>query len=286
MRLLIALILALSLSGCSLFRLTENTIDVSSTIGEIYTRQALSNLSKYIDEPNAIPSQTDLTAGTIQTQNAVTPSMSGPLSDSVTKNGLGVVTQTVKAAVNLNVNVNDGWQQNWNVAPVTEANELRNLRALYRYALGYTDEEEFLNEYLISRKFSDGQLKTNMYYLLLPHCVICMRHRNDQPFVNPRLKRNWLYYSVNGTSREKSPPPGERTVFLGHYASHNLYMREEDFRNGVLADFVLFLLPQSEPSEPRGERDGRGGGDRGNRNRRRDGAKSMEPPVGIQPLNP
>jgi hypothetical protein len=59
------------LSGCASTQLNYNTLDVARSVESIYTRQALANLSKYIDEPNAIPSQLDLLQGTVQTSNSI-----------------------------------------------------------------------------------------------------------------------------------------------------------------------------------------------------------------------
>ena len=279
---LLIVIAVLFLGGCSMFRLTENTVDVSGTIDVIYTRQALSNLSKFIDQPNAIPSQVDLTAGTVQTSNSITPSVSGPLSNATTKNSTGLV-QTVRAAVNLNVNASDAWQQNWNVAPVTDANTLRNLRLLYRYVIDPTfSDDEFIHDYLIARKASGQGFEDNPYYYLEPHCVVCREGRGKR--INKRLKRGWLYWS-GGPGGDRLPPQGEETVLLGHYGSYDLYMLKHDFQAGVLSDFILFLLPQTEPASQERERGGGGNRERSPRTPGRGGVPLIPQatPPGIQP---
>jgi hypothetical protein len=37
---------------------------------------------------------------------------------------------------------------------------------------------------------------------------------------------------------------------LGHHGNHTLFITEADYGRGVLADFLLFLLPQADPRLP------------------------------------
>ena len=66
-------------AACASAQLNYNTVEISSTIDSVYTREALDNLSKFIDDPFAIPSQIIMVGGTIQTVNTVNPSVTFPL---------------------------------------------------------------------------------------------------------------------------------------------------------------------------------------------------------------
>ena len=72
--------LSAALAGCAGTQLKYNTLDIASTVTAIHTNQVLENLSRFIDEPYALPSQVDITSGTIQTSNSITPTVTSPLS--------------------------------------------------------------------------------------------------------------------------------------------------------------------------------------------------------------
>ena len=67
-RLCVGLFLCIITTGRASTQLNFNTLEIAESIAPVYTRQALANLSKIIDEPMAIPSQLDIPNGTIQTQ--------------------------------------------------------------------------------------------------------------------------------------------------------------------------------------------------------------------------
>lgn len=202
------------LAGCASTQLKYNTLDVASSVPEIYTKQVLSNLSRFIDEPQAIPSQVDLQAGTIQTSNSVTPSISTPLSRSVTRNGSNIITGFTTAGVTLSANASDTWQQNWNVAPVNDAVVLRKMRTLYRHVI-YRDR-------ITEAKISN-------------------------------LPSGWLYWSgVDAYGRANPPPSDAVVVDLGLFGNHELYMRRDDLNAGYLSNLTLMMLP-SGTTAPKGK---------------------------------
>lgn len=240
------------LCGCVSGQLNFNTVDISSSLADLYTRQILSNFSAYIDNPQVLPSMADLSAGTIQTSNTVTPSITGPFSHAITRAGSGAVTSTTLAGASLTASASDSWQQNWNVVPVTDSNTLRNLRAIYRYALYGTDLK---SEYHLPRIITGGKLVTDTYWLQLPHCIICKPNGYEgSAYINPKLKVGWLYWTSDPGSPAppRLPPNGVALVHLGPYGSHELLMTAEDFRAGDLSDFTLFVLPNTAPSAPAG----------------------------------
>jgi hypothetical protein len=175
----IALSFATLLCSCASTQLNYNTLDIASTVDDLYTRQALNNLSRVIDEPFALPSQLDLLQGTIQTSVSVNPSVTYPLSKAVTD----TLTQTGASTTNTHtkllggagggVSASDIWQQNWNVVPLSDANTLRNLRALYRYVV--YPNASLADEYTIARLEKNGKFIRDPYALAEPQCVICSR---------------------------------------------------------------------------------------------------------------
>jgi hypothetical protein len=72
--------------------------------------------------------------------------------------------------------------------------------------------------------------------------------------VNRRLQTGWLYWRNLGLggAPERLPPEGIASVSLGVYGRHELFMTAEDYGRGYLADFILFLLPNSTPAEEAG----------------------------------
>src|SRR5258706_13976443 len=135
-RVLLVFAATIGMMGCASKQLNYNTLDIAASVENLYMSQVLANLSKYIDEPNGIPSQMDIAAGTVQTSNSVTPTITFPLSHSVaTAVGTSRTETATIAGASLAIGASDAWQQNWTVSPIGDANTLRNLRALYRYAV-------------------------------------------------------------------------------------------------------------------------------------------------------
>lgn len=142
----VAPIILMALTGCASTQLTWNSLEVAGTIGDVYTQQALDNLAKYIDDPYALPSQVDFTSGIVQTSNSIQPTLTLPLSTNIARTISGSSTMaaaasttsgfqkvTTLAGASLGLSASDAWQQNWTITPVIDGNDLRNLRAVYRY---------------------------------------------------------------------------------------------------------------------------------------------------------
>ena len=127
--------------GCASTQLNYNAVEVASTIGDVYMRQTLNNLSKFIDDPYAIPSHVVIGAGTIQTINTVNPSIGFPLAGQIARTataapaGLTLANANTLAGVGATFGATNAAQQNYNIAPLNDANTLRNQQALYRHAV-------------------------------------------------------------------------------------------------------------------------------------------------------
>jgi hypothetical protein len=178
-----AISITMALAGCAHTQLNSNTLDVASTIQSLYREQALLNLSQFIDDPNTIPSQVDISGGTVETQDGVTSSLNLPLGNQVVRNGSTLVVQTIQENVRaLMLGANGSWRQNWSITPVTDANALRRLRALYRFAIHHekcSDEcakKKLKDEYMINinRSINNEHIVVDVNRMLEPQCVVCI----------------------------------------------------------------------------------------------------------------
>ena len=150
---------------------TGNTLDLASTVDGLVTKQVLDNLSKIIDNPLAIPAQVDIAAGSATTINSITPSLSDPYTKAVTTTSTfasAVAAATTNTTTNTttrasspqsaSLGVSDSWQQNWTIAPITGSDDLRRLRALYRYQFS-GDKNELKTEYPLIKQTRTATVK-------------------------------------------------------------------------------------------------------------------------------
>jgi hypothetical protein len=236
---------AFFITGCASAQLNFNTLDIASSVSDLYTKQVLINLSRIIDDRDALPSQLDITGGVVQTNFSVTPNVSSPLSRSITRTAAGVISGSATAGASASLNISDSSQQNWSVAPVSESNSLRNLRALYRYAAYGGNLSDYTPSFTIDSK---QQRVNDPFFTSLPHCVKCAIEGNKSLVKNPKLgPGKWLYWTTDlGVSvPERLPPPGEAVIELGHYGNHTLMILQRD--REYLSEFVLFTMPVNEP---------------------------------------
>jgi hypothetical protein len=265
----------LALTGCASTQLNYNTADIAASVDSVYLNQTLSNLSKTIENNFALPSQVDLAAGQVQTSNSITPSANFPLAESVTRNGLHALSQTVWPNAGMTVAASDGWQQNWTIQPVIDGDDLRNLRALYRYVV--VEDADIRREYKPAATLDGNKYVPDPYALQEPHCVLC----GPRLIPNKTLHKGWLYWTSDPGSPVlgRLPPPGAATVRLGHFGAHELLMTERDYQAGYLQDFVLFVMGAG--GGPSG---GGKGGAGGNPKKRYNLNLGINP--GIQPIQP
>ena len=136
--------IVLVLTGCgSVAQLEDNTLDIGGSLGSLFTSQVLENLNRQDENPNAIPSMYSFQEGIITTSTSVTPSVSVPLGNTVTRTvAAGGVSQLVETPRGAGLQGNWLWNQNWKIVPQTDANVLRLLRIVYGHALGKTTADE------------------------------------------------------------------------------------------------------------------------------------------------
>jgi hypothetical protein len=155
----------LLLSSCASTQLNNNTVELSASIDDVYTRETLNNLSKFVDNYYTIPSQMALSGGVFQTVNTVSPSVSIPITDQIAKTATGVMTAAVTGTGVTNTRVStlagsgatlaatNTQQQNYTVAPLNDQITLLNQQALYQHAVygdrdlacAYTPPRVFIN---------------------------------------------------------------------------------------------------------------------------------------------
>jgi len=262
----------LFLSGCASTQLNYNTLDLAASINALSTKQIVRNLATTLDDDYAIPSQAVIAAGTVTTSNGFNPTFSIPLNtSSVVTSGIMAAatmttsnsTQTTHPNTGLSLAITDGWQQGWTLDPVTDPDELRRLRALYRYATGKFSSDEtprhdqFVCEYAIqtlaqpvqvgdnpSVQFSrscsgepNGQ-REDVYpdpiFFHRPGCVLCKGPSRD-PIINGNLKYGFVTRS-----------PSDGFVLLAVYNSTPIYVCGDVAKCKVdgrqaFNDFVLFV---------------------------------------------
>jgi hypothetical protein len=134
--------LYLFVTGCASTQLNHNTLDLASSVGDIQTQQVLYNLSLILDDPAAIPTHLDLSDGTASTTNSIQPSISSPIAETIaegtaTAGGPNQIQNTLaRTGASASISAQNLYSQSWDYTPVTDGDELRRLRALYKYALG------------------------------------------------------------------------------------------------------------------------------------------------------
>jgi hypothetical protein len=158
-------IIPLLVSGCASTQLNHNALDLASTVDSLVSRQVLHNLSKFIDEPSAIPTQVNISSGSATTTNSLTASFANPLGSTstlahtVASAASTTVTDaktTARAAKTLTPAATDTWTQTWGLSTITDPDQMRRVRALYRFATGTSgnfEDVEFKRE--CARKVPD-----------------------------------------------------------------------------------------------------------------------------------
>jgi hypothetical protein len=131
-------------SACTAWQTQVNTLDQVATIDDIRYSQLLTNLSAAIDQGDSVPSQGVPSSGT------ATTSATGILAFTFTQPfDFGHNTKTFTPTAMLN------WQNNWTITPISDPQDLQNLRALY--GLVYRNDYEVAEIILNTLKEYSGE---------------------------------------------------------------------------------------------------------------------------------
>jgi hypothetical protein len=147
----------LSMTGCVEQQLKVSTDTMVPTLRHIQEAQVLDNLGKFLSDGDAVPIQVCISGGGVQAANQIQPSFTWPFHG-----------WTMNQA---SLQLQGQWTENWSLAPVCDSDDMRRLRALYRYAVGVIDIDGLKNEYpRVLQKDSSGNpvLATNMTVTLDP----------------------------------------------------------------------------------------------------------------------
>jgi hypothetical protein len=131
-------------SACTSWQAQENTLGQISTLEQMRYSQLLQNLANQIDRRDSIPSLAVTSSGT------ATASLNGGFTFTLMQ--LFDFTHNTKI---LTPSATANWQNNWTISPISDPQDLQNLRALY--GLLYRDEyaiARFIAETLIPYSYS------------------------------------------------------------------------------------------------------------------------------------
>jgi hypothetical protein len=156
--------------GCASTQLNYNTLDLASSSEDLITSQVLFNLAKFRSSPYAIPSQVSIPSGSATTTNAITPTIGGALGPSATTTVANSAAAPLFFATTqshvlpngtIGASAGDQWSQNWTLTPLEDPDQLRRLRALYRFGAGITNRQGLACEYPLILKSSGGSASTS-----------------------------------------------------------------------------------------------------------------------------
>ena len=232
-----AILVGLFLTACSVKQLQDNTVDIGSSTGSIYASQVLDNLNRLARDSNAVPSQFYLDTGKIKTQNTITPNLTIPLGNTVTRTVVSNGVSQVVAPYNaLTLGAQEEWDQEWDITPAKSASTLQTLRAAYLYVLGMDKNGDFKDKTPEDKSPASGLIhkiflgcKSTCFWVLSK--APCVQQNDERP-------------------SEWKDQTGQTWICLGRYGS--IYSRlaelretmvaKEAYDNGVLFDLVLLSL--------------------------------------------
>jgi hypothetical protein len=226
----------LLLAGCVSTQLNINTLDVVGTVGDLQTKQVLRNLGRFIDDPDAIPAQAVLLAGFAQARNAASASATIPLD------------LVERFARDFNPSGTVEWTENWYLVPVTDAEDIRRLRALYRFAVygnraGDKPSPERPGPYDLDR----GYAATDD-----PEAVLSRVRAftgDQRPDARGVLHTGWLFWTDDAPPAAADEPPPDPAPYqpsapagklfpLGHVGRHTLFTTSR----AAWGDFIVAVL--------------------------------------------
>ena len=226
----------IALSGCASTQLSVNTADVARSTANIEISQILDNVERFIRDPNAIPSQSLVSAGTISTTNSVSPNPSYGFTKAKqnTISATPAIQATRTIAQSLGIQASDQWTQSWNIAPVNDGDNLRRLSAIYRYKAN-GNLKDLIRDYPIAVTPNPDQSDVGKKNSNLANAKI-MGHlyRWGKPVAMPGDE-------ICGKIYLRSEISANEFVGLGRYGHSNLAMSQEDFNNGCLAKLVFLV---------------------------------------------
>ena len=125
----------LLLEGCVASQVQENTLEMVDSVAHVRESQVLSNLSSAISDHNMVPTEILLSVGQATVTAGLSPTAKYPK------------FTTASPAREFDIGASDNWTAQWQVTPVTNADDLRRLRNLYVLIVSTDDQYDALEAY-------------------------------------------------------------------------------------------------------------------------------------------
>jgi hypothetical protein len=168
-RSLISVVSLLTLPACTAWQTQENTLDQISTLQDMRYAQVLTNLSNAIDRSNEIDQRDPIPSQGVASSGTATNVATGSLAFTFTQPfDFAHNTKTFTPMAMLNS------QNNWTITPISDPQDLQNLRSLYGL-LYKTDREiaQFIADTLmLFAAKADGSINFSYLNTQLQHCGI------------------------------------------------------------------------------------------------------------------
>ena len=253
--------LAILISGCAA-QLNSNTVDLALSLNSLVKRQILFNLSQSFLDPGFVPAQVAISTGSAETTFSVSPTLTVPLGSTLANTAgatfsgasqSSIQSVLTNAAPGLQLGASNISKQNWTISPINDSGEFRRLRALYNYATGQIEAQEFLCEYAVQSlalpvrtKGGNVELKVDcnkrIYadpnFVRNHNCILCGEPDatgSVTPTINPKLVHRLFSRSQDEVHNAK----------IGSTNGVDLYMCERCPGNidgkRAFGNFVIFI---------------------------------------------
>jgi hypothetical protein len=230
--------IAVLIPGCASTQLNYNALDLSNTVDELIMAQVRSNLAKFADDSGAIPSQVTLPSGSVTTQSQVSASWTSPVGQALTvahSTTVPNLSSITTAQGSITPGAVDQWSQNWGLSPVTDGDQVRRLRALYRYVTHPHDIDLCAEYPRIAAQLTGNQIVSrydvatitadDAQFLTEPGCIICAEQASNAPKLHQAYKRgatsasSQVSKSTKDTKVYCEPTGGQRAMKEAELAS-------------------------------------------------------------------
>lgn len=238
------------LAGCTA-QVSNTALNMQESYKTLLMKQILYNLGEADrDGELFFPSQIIVSAGTAQSANSITPTVSLPLpgvtttgsaSSTTSATTLGSTQQIAWGAPGISLGFSDSWQLNWGLTPRNDPDELSRLRALYRYATGnipFDCRDKALAEGWLKTHYvmQGGRETANPAFTQQPNCVLC---QDSVPLqVKPQSKLEVNPDLVCGFISTK---PKSGFIPFDRYGFTYFYLHDATGREGFIR-FTFFIL--------------------------------------------
>lgn len=223
LRLAYCTLAVISLCGCAGPQLRESAVDMGPSFGSLQERQILDNLSALIRKPWTIPGQIDVTTGSLQVQNQASLVWKVPIASTGHEADPSAQSQE---------------QDSFTFTPVTDGDDLRRVRALYRYAI-CADPKAFATDWEETIKpYEEALLNTSVIAALPGAEAEIRRLDNSIRGVDEALRKKRAALQNKAVlSRPKKVRKGEFSPRGGDVAEQTIIVPDAE-RQRLQADIV------------------------------------------------